>query len=66
MIEPVRASSGIYYEKTALLQKLNEEGIGPGKAKCLVTGKAFAEADRDVTVNLEMANHIQTWIHEHR
>jgi hypothetical protein len=56
---PVKASSGIYYEKAALQQKIREEGLG--KAKCLITRKEFTPADENLVVDGRFAERIRDW-----
>jgi ubiquitin-protein ligase len=59
MERPVRASSGIYYERAALMQKIRDEGIG--KARCTITRKLFTDADASVIIDIEFAKRIQSW-----
>jgi hypothetical protein len=59
MDQPVRASSGIYYEKAALMRKIRAEGIG--NARCIITRKLFTDADELGVVDAKFAEWIRSW-----
>jgi ubiquitin-protein ligase/Mg-chelatase subunit ChlD len=63
MERPVKCSTGTHYEKAALEQKIREEGLG--KARCVMHGTVFVEADQNLPVDMVLSKKITDWRNAH-
>lgn len=61
MKEPVLASSGVYFERNALIQYIRNNK----KAKCPITGKEFKNSDLNLPVDNNLKVKINKWYEEH-
>lgn len=62
MKEPVLASTGVYFERSALIQYIRSKP----KAKCPITGKKFIDSDLNLPVDNSLKVRINQWIEDHK
>lgn len=61
MKEPVKASSGVYFERSALIQHIRNNK----QARCPVTGRLFQDTDLNLPVDNNLKVKINQWFEEH-
>ena len=61
MKEPVLASTGVYFERSALVQYIRNNK----DAKCPITGRSFTNADLNLPVDNNLKVRINKWFEDH-